>query len=116
MLLRSVKPPPSEGWRRLLYLASGRLINVGESPRAARHHDLVAQINRPLRDCYRIAVLSLKGGVGKTTIAATLGSTLASIRGDRVIAVDANPDRGTLSQKIPLQTASTVGQLLHDAG
>jgi MinD-like ATPase involved in chromosome partitioning or flagellar assembly len=115
MLLRPVKPPPSEGWRRLLYVASGRLINVGESPRAARHNDLVAQINRPLRGCYRIAVLSLKGGVGKTTIAATLGSTLASIRGDRVIAVDANPDRGTLSQKIPLATTDTVRQLLHDA-
>ncbi|SPM33001.1 MinD-like ATPase involved in chromosome partitioning or flagellar assembly [Mycobacterium rhizamassiliense] len=116
MLLRPIKPPPSEGWRRLLYLASGRLINLGESPRAARHNDLVAQVNRPLRGSYRIALLSLKGGVGKTTIAATLGSTFAAIRGDRVVAVDANPDRGTLSQKIPLETTSTVRQLLHDAG
>jgi MinD-like ATPase involved in chromosome partitioning or flagellar assembly len=33
-----------------------------------------------------------------------------------VVAVDANPDRGTLSQKIPLETAATVRQLLHDAG
>jgi MinD-like ATPase involved in chromosome partitioning or flagellar assembly len=116
MLLRPIKPPPSEGWRRLLYLASGRLINLGESPRAARHNNLVAQVNRPLRGCYRIAVLSLKGGVGKTTIAATLGSTFAAIRGDRVVAVDANPDRGTLSQKIPLETRATVRQLLADAG
>lgn len=116
MLLRPVKPPPSEGWRRLVYDLSGRLINLGESPRAARHNNLVAQINRPLRGCYRIALLSLKGGVGKTTITATLGSTFASIRGDRVVAVDANPDRGTLSQKIPLETAATVRGLLHDAG
>ena len=97
-------------------MLSGRLINVGESPRATRHNDLVAQVNRPLRGCYRIAVLSLKGGVGKTTITATLGATFASIRGDRVVAVDANPDRGTLSQKIPLETPATVRQLLHDAG
>ncbi|QZA17006.1 MinD/ParA family protein [Mycobacterium malmoense] len=116
MLLRPVKPPPSEGWRRLLYELSGHLINLGESPRAARHNNLVAQVNRPLRGSYRIALLSLKGGVGKTTIAATLGSTFAAIRGDRVVAVDANPDRGTLSQKIPLETAATVRQLLHDAG
>ena len=116
MLLRPVKPPPSEGWRRLIYDLSGRLINLGEGPRAARQHNLVAQVNRPLRGCYRIAVLSLKGGVGKTTITATLGSTFASIRGDRVVAVDANPDRGTLSQKIPLETAATVRELLHDAG
>ena len=65
--------------------------------------------------CYRIALLSLKGGVGKTTITATLGGTFASIRGDRVIAVDANPDRGTLSQKVPLETLSTVRHLLRDA-
>ncbi|MCV7378664.1 ATPase [Mycobacterium alsense] len=116
MLLRPVKPPPSEGWRKLVYQLSGRLINLGESPRAARHNNLVAQVNRPLRGCYRIALLSLKGGVGKTTITATLGSTFAAIRGDRVVAVDANPDRGTLSQKIPLETAATVRQLLHDAG
>ncbi|MGD1255095.1 AAA family ATPase [Mycobacterium seoulense] len=116
MLLRPVKPPPSEGWRRLLYELSGHLINLGESPRAARYNNLVAQVNRPLRGCYRIALISLKGGVGKTTIAATMGATFASIRGDRVVAVDANPDRGTLSQKIPLETAATVRQLLHDAG
>ena len=95
---------------------SGHLINLGESPRADRYNNLVAQVNRPLRGCYRIAMLSLKGGVGKTTITATLGATFASIRGDRVVAVDANPDRGTLSQKIPLETAATVRQLLHDAG
>ncbi|WP_293327204.1 MinD/ParA family ATP-binding protein [Mycobacterium sp.] len=115
MLLRQPKPPPSEGWRRLLYVLSGRLINVGESPRATRHNNLVAQVNRPLRGSYRIAVLSLKGGVGKTTITATLGSTFAAIRGDRVVAVDASPDRGTLSHKVALQTSSTVRHLLRDA-
>ncbi|MEE3063733.1 MAG: MinD/ParA family protein [Actinomycetota bacterium] len=116
MLLRPIKPPPSEGWRRLVYVLSGRTINLGESPRAARQNNLVASVNRPLRGCYRIAVISLKGGVGKTTIAATLGATFAQIRGDRVVAVDANPDRGTLSQKVPLETAGTVRQLLRDAG
>ena len=114
-LLRQVKPPPSEGWRRLLYVLSGQLINVGESPRTVRNHELVVQANRPLQGCYRIAVLSLKGGVGKTTIAATLGATFASVRGDRVVAVDANPDRGTLSQKVPLETSATVRHLLRDA-
>ena len=60
-------------------------------------------------------MLSLKGGVGKTTMTATLGATFASLRGDRVVAVDANPDRGTLSQKIPLETSATVRHLLRDA-
>ncbi|HEX7322728.1 MAG TPA: MinD/ParA family protein [Mycobacterium sp.] len=114
-LLRQFKPAPSEGWRKLLYVLSGNLINVGESPRTIRYNDLAVQANRPLTGCYRIAVLSLKGGVGKTTITATLGATFASIRGDRVVAVDANPDRGTLSQKVPLETSATVRHLLRDA-
>jgi MinD-like ATPase involved in chromosome partitioning or flagellar assembly len=56
--------------------------------------------------------LSLKGGVGKTTTAFGLGATFASLRGDRVIAVDANPDFGTLGQRGPNQTSSTVRNLL----
>ncbi len=114
-LLRQAKPAPTSGWRKWLYLASGKLINVGEGKRAAHHTNLVAQVNRPLKGCYKIALLSLKGGVGKTTITATLGGTFASIRGDRVVAVDANPDRGTLSQKVPLETPATVRHLLRDA-
>jgi MinD-like ATPase involved in chromosome partitioning or flagellar assembly len=114
-LLRQVKPPPSDGWRRWLYLLSGKLINAGQSPRTNHRNNLVAHVNQPLQGCYRIALLSLKGGVGKTTITATLGATFASIRGDRVVAVDANPDRGTLSQKVPLETPATVRHLLRDA-
>jgi MinD-like ATPase involved in chromosome partitioning or flagellar assembly len=114
-LLGQAKRAPSEGWRKWLYLASFKLINVGEGPKVTRRNSLVAQVQRPLRGCYRIALLSLKGGVGKTTITATLGATLASIRGDRVVAVDANPDRGTLSQKVPLETPATVRHLLRDA-
>jgi MinD-like ATPase involved in chromosome partitioning or flagellar assembly len=109
------KPTPSSGWRKWLYLASLKLINVGESPRAAHHNSLVARVNRPLAGRYRIALLSLKGGVGKTTITATLGGTFASIRGDRVVAVDANPDRGTLNAKVQLETPATVRDLLRDA-
>src|SRR6185437_12602219 len=65
---------------------------------------------------HRVAVLSLKGGVGKTTTTVGLGATLASLRGDRVIAVDANPDRGTLSDKVHLETAATVRDLLNERG
>jgi MinD-like ATPase involved in chromosome partitioning or flagellar assembly len=114
-VLRPTKPPPSSGWRKWLYLASFRLINVGDSARVARRNSLVARVNRPLGGCYRIAVLSLKGGVGKTTVTATLGGTFAAIRGDRVVAVDANPDRGTLSAKVPAERPATVRDLLRDA-
>ncbi|BDX34450.1 ATPase [Mycobacterium antarcticum] len=114
-LLGQPKRKPSSGWRRWLYLGSFTVVNLGEGRQAIRRKELTAQASRPLRGCYRIALLSLKGGVGKTTITATLGATFASARGDRVIAVDANPDRGTLSQKVPLETPSTVRHLLRDA-
>ncbi|MCH9666789.1 MAG: MinD/ParA family protein [Actinomycetia bacterium] len=114
-LLGRVRRAPSKGWRKWVYWASFRLIHPGESPRVIRHETLVAQAQRPLRGCYRIAVLSQKGGVGKTTVTATLGATFAATRGDRVIAVDANPDRGTLSQKVELETPATVRHLLRDA-
>ncbi|MGK2901340.1 MAG: MinD/ParA family ATP-binding protein [Mycobacterium sp.] len=114
-LLGQPKQAPSGGWRRWVYLASFKLLNVGESPKVTNQITLLEEVGRPLRGCYRIAVLSLKGGVGKTTVTATLGATFASIRGDRVIAVDANPDRGTLSQKVPLETPATVRHLLRDA-
>ncbi len=106
---------PSTGWRKWVYRASGRLIDPGESPKVLRHNTLVTQVRQPLRGCYRIAMLSQKGGVGKTTITASLGATFASERGDRVVAVDANPDRGTLNQKVPLETPATVRHLLRDA-
>jgi MinD-like ATPase involved in chromosome partitioning or flagellar assembly len=67
-----------------------------------------------VRGDYRIAVLSLKGGVGKTTTTVGLGSTFAELRGDRVIALDANPDLGTLAHRVPKQTRSTVRDLLND--
>ena len=114
-LLPPTKRPPQSGWRRAVFVASGGTVNVGESPADVERRQLIARINQPLHGCYKIAMLSLKGGVGKTTITTTLGSTFSSLRGDRVIAVDANPDRGTLSQKIPLETTATVRHLLRDA-
>ncbi|WP_436492557.1 AAA family ATPase [Actinokineospora sp. HUAS TT18] len=114
-LLKQAKRAPQSGWRKAVYVATGHLVNVGESPADVRRRELIARVNQPLRGCYKIAMLSLKGGVGKTTTTTTLGSTFSSLRGDRVIAVDANPDRGTLSQKIPLETTATVRHLLRDA-
>ena len=114
-LVKQTKRPPQSGWRKAVYVGSGKLINPGESPADTQRRDLIARVNQPLRGCYKIAMLSLKGGVGKTTVTTTLGATFASLRGDRVVAVDANPDRGTLSQKLPLETTATVRHLLRDA-
>lgn len=114
-LVKQTKRPPRSGWRKAVYVGTGKLVNPGEGPADRAERDLTARVQQPLRGCYKIGLLSLKGGVGKTTTTTTLGSTFASLRGDRVIAVDANPDRGTLSQKIPIETTATVRHLLRDA-
>lgn len=114
-LIKKEKRPPTSGWRKSLHSITGGAVNLGESPADVRRRELIARINQPLRGCYKIAMLSLKGGVGKTTTTTTLGSTFSSLRGDRVIAVDANPDRGTLALKIPRETTATVRHLLRDA-
>ena len=86
-----------------------------ESAAERRRRELIARVRTPVTGGHhRVAVMSLKGGVGKTTTTVGLGAMLASLRGDRVIAVDANPDRGTLSDKVRLETAATVRDLLNE--
>jgi MinD-like ATPase involved in chromosome partitioning or flagellar assembly len=111
-----VRPPgQGSGWRRGLSLVTGGLLRLGESTADMRRRDLIHRIRTPVAGGHhRIAVLSLKGGVGKTTTTAALGATFATLRGDRVVAVDANPDRGTLSDKVRLETAATVRDLLNE--
>ncbi|MBH0779120.1 MinD/ParA family ATP-binding protein [Nocardia bovistercoris] len=113
-LLKRARRAPRSGWRRAVHKASGGMINPGESAADIVFRDLVDRVNQPVRGDYRIAILSLKGGVGKTTTTVGLGSTFASLRGDRVIAIDANPDLGTLAHRVPRQTRSTVRNLLED--
>ncbi len=98
---RITKPEPEGAWSHFLYAVSGRRINIGDGRRARERKALSARIAAPLAGGARfVPVLSRKGGVGKTTITALLGMALADAREDRVIAVDANPDRGTLAERI----------------
>jgi MinD-like ATPase involved in chromosome partitioning or flagellar assembly len=114
-LLHGKRAAPGSGWRRSVYLATGGLLRFGESAAEMRRRDLINRVTTPVGGGHhRVAVLSLKGGVGKTTTAVGLGATLATLRGDRVIAVDANPDRGTLSDKVRLETAATIRDLLNE--
>ena len=114
-LLHGKRAAPGSGWRRRVYRATGGLLRFGESAAEMRRRDLINRVRTPVAGGHhRVAVLSLKGGVGKTTTAVGLGATLATLRGDRVIAIDANPDRGTLSDKVRLETAATIRDLLNE--
>ncbi len=111
-VVRGVKAPPAKGWRKLVHGASGGRINPGASRKELAAATLEEAMRMPLRGDYRIAVMSLKGGVGKTTTTVALGSVLAESRGDRVIAIDANPDFGTLAQRVAAPGPATIRDLL----
>jgi MinD-like ATPase involved in chromosome partitioning or flagellar assembly len=114
-VLHGRRASAGSGWRRGISRATGGLLRLGEPSADMRRRDLINRIRTPVaRGHHRIAVLSLKGGVGKTTTAVALGATFATLRGDRVVAVDANPDRGTLSDKVRLETAATIRDLLNE--
>lgn len=76
-------------------------------------HRLDAAIAAPrLRRCPTIAMMSPKGGVGKTTLTALIGSLLAHTRSDRVVAVDTNPDYGSLGPTLAPDHSVFVDDLL----
>ena len=103
---------PGRGWRAAVHKVTGGRVNPGESSSERDERELLERIRRPVIGDYRIALLSVKGGVGKTSTTIGLGSTFASLRGDRVIAVDANPDFGTLAHRVPDANPATVRDLL----
>ena len=94
------KIPPGSGWRKFIYNVSFRKINLGESPRERHYRDLQDRIRRHIRRQYVITVVSGKGGVGVTTIAACIGGVFRECRPQNVIAIDAVPGFGTLADRI----------------
>lgn len=115
-LLHRQPPAPEKGWRRALFRASGGSIRPGESPEVLRQRSLEARVARRLLGPTRfVPVLTRKGGTGKTTVTTLLGMTMATLRDDRVIAVDANPDRGTLAERVPGRTPHTVRHVVQEA-
>ncbi|MGW4085908.1 MinD/ParA family ATP-binding protein [Streptomyces sp. NPDC004822] len=72
-------------------------------------------IRTPVLSGYRIAVVSLKGGVGKTTTTIALGSALAAARQDKILAIDANPDAGTLGHRVHRENRATIRDLVQAA-
>jgi putative peptide zinc metalloprotease protein len=112
--LRGQAAPPRDGWRRFVYWLTGGRINFGPSPAELAERHLIARAKAPVAGCRSIAVISRKGGVGKTTTTLMLGHTFASLRGDRVVALDGNPDAGSLGYRVRRETAATVTNLLAD--
>ncbi|WP_406506271.1 SCO5717 family growth-regulating ATPase [Streptomyces sp. NBC_00212] len=108
-LLRNNKPKAKSS--RGPAVGASRFKPGAKKEEAARQHKLNL-IRTPVLSCYRIAVISLKGGVGKTTTTTALGATLATERQDKILAIDANPDAGTLGRRVRRETGATIRDLV----
>lgn len=93
---RHRRPRAPRGWRRSTAAVTKGLINPGPSAKHEREELELDAIRAPLAGVAKVAVISLKGGVGKTSMTVGIGNTVATARGDRVIAVDVDPDLGDL--------------------
>lgn len=114
---RVTKAAPEGAWSEFVYGLTGGRLNLGDSRKVRARKALEARVAAPLSGETRfVPILSRKGGVGKTTVTTLLGMALADGREDRVIAIDANPDRGTLADRIGKRSDRTVRDLVHKAG
>lgn len=72
--------------------------------------ELLDRIRTPIASCRQIAVTSIRGGAGKTTVSALVGAVIAEYRTDRVLTVDADPGLGSL----PLRLGTRAERSLRD--
>jgi MinD-like ATPase involved in chromosome partitioning or flagellar assembly len=113
-LVPTRRTPPSRGWRKALYVASGKLINPGRSPDERYQDELVAKSRTLLRGKYKIGILG-KGGAGKSTLAAGVGSIFAELRqDDRVVAIDADTAFGKLTSRVDPNASGSYWELAGD--
>ncbi|RNL49175.1 MinD/ParA family protein [Arthrobacter oryzae] len=99
LFVREQKPRPVGGLRGALYNMTGGGLNLGPSAKQREEDELARRISRQLQGSYNTAILSLKGGIGKTSTTVGVGLTLAEFRGDPPCAIDANPDSGDLVER-----------------
>ncbi len=113
---RRNRPAPESGFRRFLYFATLKLVNLGDSAKVRARKAIDARIGAALDGRAKfVPVLTRKGGVGKTTVSTLLGMALSLSREDRIIAIDANPDRGTLAERVSKSTRFTVRDVVNRA-
>lgn len=108
---------PLGGARKLLHRLSHGTISVRPSSRQRRVQELTEMARTPVKDPpTRLAFVSSKGGVGKTTTCLLTSSQLGLVRHDRIIALEANPHHGTFRSRVRMMHNRSVQHLLEDLG
>jgi MinD-like ATPase involved in chromosome partitioning or flagellar assembly len=106
--------PADRGWRRILRLLTFGLVKPGPSPAQQQRAQYEAAIRNVLHGTHKVGVLG-KGGVGKTSVAASVGSLFAELRRqDHVVAIDADTAFGRLSGRIDPRSRGSFWELTSD--
>jgi MinD-like ATPase involved in chromosome partitioning or flagellar assembly len=106
--------PPGRGWRLALYKATFGMVNLGPGPDEVWKAQLEAKVRSTLRGHFKVGVMG-KGGVGKTTVSASIGSVFAELRqDDRVVAIDADTAFGKLGSRVDPRTQGSYWELAAD--
>jgi len=120
---RKLYPDPRLDGQPVSAHALGRLRHRAQQMLVSRGEREEAELERRIRTqpgvtrANTVALISPKGGVGKTTSTFLVGNLLATHLKLRVVAVDANPDFGTLARLSPdaRRSARSLADLLDDA-
>jgi MinD-like ATPase involved in chromosome partitioning or flagellar assembly len=128
---RSAVPPPPDlwavapartrpvqradrGWRHIVELVTFGLVRPGPSAAQREEAQFEAAIRTVLHGNHKVGVLG-KGGVGKTSVAASVGSIFAELRKqDRIVAIDADTSFGRLSSRIDPASTGSFWELTAD--
>ena len=113
-VVKKRRPPATMGWRKAVYSSTGTLVNLGAGPHERQLRDWTKQIRSNIAGNYQIATVSVKGGVGKTKVTAGVGTLFAQVRGERVIAIDADTTYGGLGVFVDPTKTATVREYLAD--
>src|SRR5699024_523662 len=97
--VRETTPAPQHGVQSVVYKLTGGRWNLGPGQAEQYESQLHARAAKTIHGSRNVTFMCLKGGISKTSTTLGVGLTLAEHRPDSVLALDANPDAGDLSDR-----------------
>ncbi|MFI1001527.1 hypothetical protein ACIP10_01820 [Streptomyces galbus] len=108
----ALKPRHGEPFAARALRAVRRTVSSSAAREVAGATATAEVLQRPVTTGRQIAVTSIRGGSGKTTVAALLGATYAHYRQDPVLIVEADPALGSLPVRLGAESLRwTTGDL-----